>query len=331
MIGSEPWPDDYFEQAQACLYCGSLELTPAIAHVQDWFFGAVPGEFSFSRCDQCRSLVLDRRPRAEQVWRAYDSYYTHERAAGVSAGTSMAKKVWRNLRQSYVDAVIAQHGSAVDHLKSAIIRAFPSRQREIDVSYRFIPSPKARVLDYGCGNGDFLQRAHDIGCETVGVEADPDATKIAEARGLMVLAPDDVAAMGWRQRFDLITLNHVIEHLAQPVGLLRKCREWLAPGGSIFLEAPNAEARGLTTFGRFWRGLEAPRHFGIPSEKGLRLALEQAGFKPPTMIQRTFVAQAMDLQSARARQEFGASSERADRQPVLRGPEFLTMLVQPIG
>ncbi|TNE50389.1 MAG: class I SAM-dependent methyltransferase [Sphingomonadales bacterium] len=176
-----------------------------------------------------------------------------------------------------------------------------------------------------------MQRAHDIGCESVGVEADPEAAKIAEARGFMVLAPDDVAAMGWRQRFDLITLNHVIEHLAQPVGLLRQCREWLAPGGSIFLEVPNAEARGLTTFGRFWRGLEAPRHFGIPSEKGLRLALEQAGFGPPTMIQRTFAAQGMDMQSARAQQEFGASSGQMDSQPDLCGPEFLTMLVQPVG
>ncbi|TNE47016.1 MAG: methyltransferase domain-containing protein, partial [Sphingomonadales bacterium] len=187
MTESEPWPDDYFEQAIACLYCGSSELTPAIARVQDWFFGAVPGEFPFSRCDQCRSLVLDRRPRAEQVWRAYGNYYTHDSAVGSSARISVAKRVWRDLCQSYVDVEIARCGSAVDYLKSAIVRAFPSRQKEIDVSFRFIPSPKARVLDYGCGNGDFLQRAHDIGCESVGVEADPEAAKIAEARGFMVL------------------------------------------------------------------------------------------------------------------------------------------------
>jgi predicted SAM-dependent methyltransferase len=73
-------------------------------------------------------------------------------------------------------------------------------------------------------------------------------------------------------------MSHVIEHVHDPVGVLKSCFELLRPGGVLWLETPNICSFGHETFGRNWRGLEPPRHLVIFSPASMRGALEVAGF-----------------------------------------------------
>jgi SAM-dependent methyltransferase len=96
------------------------------------------------------------------------------------------------------------------------------------------------------------------------------------------IAIDDAATLAddqWHEAFDHITLAHVLEHVPDPAALLRRLFGWLKPGGTLFIEVPNADATGLGIFGRYWRGLEAPRHFSLPSRASTVAALEREGFK----------------------------------------------------
>ncbi|HKB23770.1 MAG TPA: class I SAM-dependent methyltransferase, partial [Methylomirabilota bacterium] len=77
-------------------------------------------------------------------------------------------------------------------------------------------------------------------------------------------------------RFDVVTAFHVLEHVPDPVAVLRRMLGWLAPGGLLIVEVPNAGGLGATLFGGAWSGLELPRHLShftpVTLERAVRLA-----------------------------------------------------------
>jgi hypothetical protein len=79
----------------------------------------------------------------------------------------------------------------------------------------------------------------------------------------------------------VITLNHVIEHVFEPVDVLARCSALLRSGGQLWIETPNISSYGHARFQRNWRGLEAPRHLVLFNSKSLHDALCRAGFAAP--------------------------------------------------
>lgn len=98
----------------------------------------------------------------------------------------------------------------------------------------------ARVLDFGCGSGEFLEQCRRRGCEVLGIEPGADYAEYARrTHGVEVIArPWREADLGDRQ-FDVITSFHVFEHLRDPRQALEFLLDHLAPGGVIWLEVPN--------------------------------------------------------------------------------------------
>jgi len=137
---------------------------------------------------------------------------------------------------------------------------------------------KGRLLDLGCGNGQFLARMRELGWDTLGIEPDPEAAKIArDNHGLEVYvgAVDEVGLPA--DLFDVITMSHVIEHLPDPIHILRVCGRLLRRGGRLVMITPNIGGLGHRLFGQAWRGLDPPRHIMLFSVKTLRACAESAG------------------------------------------------------
>lgn len=99
---------------------------------------------------------------------------------------------------------------------------------------------QARVLDAGSGSGEFLFFAHGLGLQATGVEPNRDYSAYTrEDLGLNVITgriDDQQFSPG---SFDLIRLNHVLEHLNDPVAALARLGGWLAEGGLLYVEVPN--------------------------------------------------------------------------------------------
>ncbi len=324
---AEDWPSGWFEEQKACLFCGSQDLAPFVDEVRDWFFRSVPGAFAYRRCRGCDTLVLDRRPVNERLGLAYAGYYTHE-SEPEAARPGLARRTWQALSRGFVRHRFGGSNSVQDRLCAAIVERMPERRLGVVAHHRFLPGAPSRVLDYGCGNGDFLLRAKALGHRVTGVDFDEGAVAFAATRGLDVSTPEQMPREPFSEGFDMITANHVLEHVPGPRGLLGQFHDWLVPGGRLYLEMPNARAGGIARFGRFWRGFEAPRHFTVPSRKALRAALEEAGFAAITFHDRWTITTGMDAQSAAAARQHPEVDAGAPTAPDLTDCEFLTVTAE---
>ena len=97
------------------------------------------------------------------------------------------------------------------------------------------------ILDVGCGIGFALDAAKRAGLKTYGVELNPTAAAAAAERGHTIfpvllenLAPE------WEGKFDLISLNQVLEHVPDPVSIVRQCVRFLSPNGVVAIAVPSA-------------------------------------------------------------------------------------------
>lgn len=123
----------------------------------------------------------------------------------------------------------------------------PTRQnRGHRQTYDFIRRhrrPPGRMLDLGCGDGIVLHLARQDGWQVHGVELFPEqVVLVRETLGLDVEVSDIAGFRGAPGSWDVVLLTHVLEHLPDPVGALRKIRELLAPDGIGVLEFPNIDA-----------------------------------------------------------------------------------------
>ena len=145
---------------------------------------------------------------------------------------------------------------------------------------RFLAArPGGRLLDVGCGSGDWLMFMRGLGWQVSGNDFDANAVKTAQGRGLDVECASLEQQKHASGTFDAVTLSHVIEHVPDPVRTLAECRRILKPGGKLVLFTPNASSLSHRVFKNDWRGLEPPRHLHVFSTESMRPLLERAGFQ----------------------------------------------------
>jgi len=196
--------------------------------------------FRLVRCGRCRFVYLNPRPDEIEIERHYP-----------------------------VDAYHA--GGFPERLPPA----FAWRLREIESRRR-----GGRLLDVGCGNGFFLAFAQERGWDVHGVDTAPGGIREARKRlgDRVTLATLREAAYP-PEYFDVVSLFEVFEHLPDPIDHLREIRRILKPGGGVCLSVPNFASLERLAFGKWWVGLDAPRHFQQFTPESLRACLEPAGFE----------------------------------------------------
>ena len=146
----------------------------------------------------------------------------------------------------------------------------------------FLADPLApgggRLLDIGCGTGNFLVAARDAGYDVTGIELDRNAARFAKKRlGLQRVFPltiSEFAEQYAEERFDAVTLFEVLEHQASPAEFLQKVKVCVRPGGVIALSVPNRE--------RWLTGPDVldypPNHFSRWNAAALKKFLNTQGF-----------------------------------------------------
>jgi len=286
-INPAAWPENALEPASICPVCRDTRRNRLHAGLVDDTFFTAAGRWTLQKCQGCGSAYLDPRPLESSVGAAYANYYTHEDATPAAAPATgfkpAVKRLLGRISQAYVTTLAnPDHGaSRTDRLLAWLLRALPPFRQVVDARYRHLrrPAPTAnRLLDIGCGSGAFLQRARSLGWDTEGVDFDPRAVAVAQTAGLNVHVGSIDAYEGVNEAFDVVTCNHVIEHVYDPAKLVAAMYRILKPGGQLWIETPNIDSAGHAAFGKAWRGLETPRHIVVFNEPSLADLLKRSGF-----------------------------------------------------
>jgi SAM-dependent methyltransferase len=134
-----------------------------------------------------------------------------------------------------------------------------------------------KILDYGCGTGEFLKTCHVQGLQAFGIEPSTQARKhiISE------LQPRVYSDLQYLKEveFSHITLWHVLEHVEDPNLTLKNLRARLQKNGTIFIAVPNHESYDARKYKQHWAGYDVPRHLWHFSQSSMRTLLENNELK----------------------------------------------------
>jgi len=315
------WPRESLEYIGFCPVCKGTESTLLLDDLVDNAFHVAPGKWNLYQCRRCKSAYLNPRPDEKSIHRAYGVYYTHEvptESKFLADELSIIRKFRRLLSNGYYNY---HHGTEREpsiRLGAWLLLFFPGFRKRADALFRYLPKPKPgqKLLDVGCGNGDYLLVASEVGWNVKGVEPDPKALEVARSRGLEVMqgSIEEVGQAG--ELFDVITMSHVIEHVHDPVNFAKLAYQCLKPGGILYIDTPNIESSGARIFGKNWRGIESPRHLVLFSEVGLRTALKNIGFDNITFFPRKEVRKNIMLKSYRMKQGLSPYNESLKMMPL---------------
>lgn len=139
---------------------------------------------------------------------------------------------------------------------------------------------KGKLLDVGCATGDFLNAMARRGWEVWGVEVNPHAAAYARERfGLRVFQRELAEADFLPHYFDAITFWDALEHLPDPIAALARARALLREDGLLVISLPDLDSWEARLFGRYWGGLDMPRHLYVFNKATLGQALWAAGLE----------------------------------------------------
>ena len=139
---------------------------------------------------------------------------------------------------------------------------------------------RPRVLDVGCGTGEFLLAARRRGWEGQGVDPVEASARIARERGLDVLAAT-LEESGLPERsYDLVCAFHVLEHMPAAAPFLSTLARWARPGGHVVVESPNWASVLRRRSGARWIHLRPLEHLVHFTPETVGLAMRRAGLEP---------------------------------------------------
>lgn len=159
-------------------------------------------------------------------------------------------------------------------------------------------APKGSLLDIGAGTGDFLAAAQRKGWHVWGVEPNAQARAQAQDKEIQVLpALADLPP----QKYDVITLWHVLEHIPDSKEQVRQLAQLLKPGGILAVAVPNYKCFDAAHYGAFWAAYDVPRHLWHFSQRSIRLLAEENGLQVVKTIPMVWDAFYISLLSERYR------------------------------
>ncbi|MBW8040392.1 MAG: class I SAM-dependent methyltransferase [Planctomycetes bacterium] len=193
-----------------CPFCG-VENEPVLMR---------PDQLPVAFCNTCGSWYVARLPFASEIKKVYDSYYHNHRPTDLS-------------------------GKRVSHMLKNARKASRTDWRLHTLSQLLGGINGKRILDVGCGLGDFLLMARSAGANVVGCDLSPEACEFAENRlGITVHKSELHSCSSSIGNVDAVVMKDLIEHPVNPLINIQVAYSILKPGGLLLLHTPNGGEAG---------------------------------------------------------------------------------------
>lgn len=250
-----------------CPVCGSSTTSAWRADIEDFEYGVQPAvHYALRRCEACASGFLWPRPEPEVMASFYpDDYHAYHDDHGAVAKLLVGMR--SKGRAAYYDRIAPKHG---------------------------------KLFDVGAGDCRHFDALKPHSALTFsGVDLKPEMVEKARARGYdvelgMLETMNIDRHVG---QYDIVSMNHVIEHVLDPDLLLKRAMALLKPGGYVVGQLPTSSCWELKIFGRYWGGHHYPRHLQAISRRGLADALTRAGFADVRVLSVPHIQTALSVQN----------------------------------
>ena len=285
-VALDDWPRDGREAVDECPVCGSRSRVPLYRDLTDRSYRSAPGRWHLDRCTECGSAYLDPRPTPETIGLAYATYYSGASPAREEETLKPLDRVRRAIRNGYLNHRYGYGLRPASRLGAWIVPWLVRRRQEADefVRHLHMRAGHPRLLDVGCGEGDFLVRMASLGWEAHGIEPHEDAVHVARSRGADVQSGTLATAQLSPAWYDAATFRLVLEQVPDPARALTSVHEALAPGGILWVATPSLEAESHRRFGASWILLEPPRHGVLFTASSLAALVRKIGFEVITIV-----------------------------------------------
>lgn len=233
-----------------CPSCGG-PIKRLISDVRDAHYG-LPGDWHWDLCQACGLWLLNPAPREDFL---YSDGYDDE--------------------EYYAFKPFSEQQSFARRFASAILRYDTRRTRDPKFA------APGRLLDIGCGTGEFMFRMRQKGWNVHGLEPNRAAVRIGREHYDLDIQPgwDEADAAYADASFDYIRLNHCFEHILRPDEALRFIRRKLKDDGKLFIGVPNTDSIPARLFGPHWWLHGAPVHPHNWSARSIALVLSRNGLE----------------------------------------------------
>lgn len=138
---------------------------------------------------------------------------------------------------------------------------------------------RGRLLDIGCGNGDFIRAMKADGWTVAGTELDDAVVSRLQSEGIEARVAGGETPIAFSQPFDVITCWHVLEHMDDLRGLLQQVQRLLSPDGVFQASVPDAGSWHARLCGKGWLHYDVPRHRVHFAEPQFQHLLRSEGFE----------------------------------------------------
>jgi SAM-dependent methyltransferase len=171
-----------------------------------------------------------------------------------------------------------KRGTAVQTVFESFLTSLSNKiQSAILLSYCKNRKIRMAVLDIGCGEGNFLKGLNKNNFIRYGL--DLKNNKSVDSFNEIQVYRGDFLTTKFKRKFDVIVLLHVLEHLRDPVKVLRKAETLLNPKGIIILSTPNTGSIGFRLGRQNWFHLDPPYHVVLFNENNMKLICKRIGLK----------------------------------------------------
>lgn len=232
----------------SCQLCGQHHHGDMIT-MREMMFGTRE-EFDYFLCDNCCTLQIAQVPDNLAAYYAADAYYSFGEGTGEARWKSALKRICARGMIGRPEKYPMGNGP-IDRIR----RGAEPWIAQVEGLWR-----DAAVLDVGCGKGARLEALARLGfTDLSGVDPFLPATQEGTSvQGIHFFRGELTEIDG---HYDLITMHHSLEHVAEPRRLLVAARERLKPGGRIFVRIPLLQDWVWRKYGANWAQIDAPRHF----------------------------------------------------------------------
>jgi len=150
-----------------------------------------------------------------------------------------------------------------------LVRQF-SLKRKVKLITR-VNQGQGRILDVGCGTGDFLQACEQAGWSIAGIEPNEKARQLASTKTNFKDYQSTVEELieSNPESFDVITMWHVLEHVPNLADFINKIKSLLKPNGVLVVAVPNFKSWDAQHYNSFWAAYDVPRHLWHFSRKSM--------------------------------------------------------------